>query len=608
VSFPQADILFESSWEVCNKVGGIYTVVSSKVRPLMNHYKGRRYICIGPYFPDNINGEFQEFEVPKEFEHIFEILRNENIKCYYGHWLLYDKPEVILIDFKDYFYRSNDIKKELWESHQIDSLGAPFDFDEPVVWSAAVARFLEEYHSRNIEDKIVAQFHEWMAGTSLLMLKNRNIPIGTVFTTHATMLGRTLASKDIDIYSDLKQIDPKKASYDSGMHYKHLTEVACAHAAEVFTTVSEITAMEAEHILGKKPDILLMNGVDMQTYQTIEENSIKHFKYREKIMEFITAYFFSYYQFDFDETLIYFTSGRYEYHVKGLDILIKSLSAVNDRLKRIKSNKTIVTFFFIPLGQDGIKKEILENVDFYKDIRDTFRDNRDTIFSRAIRTIISSKELTKETAFTKEIIDELEGGLHRFKKPGQNPPLCTHDIYNENDNTIINAFKENNLLNRAEDRVKVILYPIYLNGADGLLNTDYNETIIGTHLGIFPSYYEPWGYTPLETAAQAVPSITTDLGGFGRFIRSNFDKSKNKGIFILERLNVAEAEEVQQLTEMILHYTLLPKDERVENKINSKKLAERCDWSILIENYIEAHNLALTRVIEKQLNNCECHP
>jgi glycogen synthase len=603
MSFPQADVLFEASWEVCNKVGGIYTVVSSKVRPIMNHYKGKDYICIGPYFPNNFQGEFEELDPSIELKEIFETLKKENIKCYYGKWLLADKPETILIDSREYFYIANDIKKQLWDHYKIDSLGSQFDFDEPIVWSAAVARFLEEYYKRNKTKKIISQFHEWMAGSALLNLKIKKIPIATIFTTHATMLGRTLASRDIDIYTELDKIDPIKSSYECGMQSKHLTEVACAANAEVFTTVSEITAMEAEHILKRKPDVLLLNGLDMKSFQTIEENSIKHFKYRERIMSFLTSYFFPYYQFDLEETLIFFTSGRYEFHVKGLDILIKSLSQVNERMKKIKSNKTIVTFFFIPMGQNGIKKETLENIDFYKDIRDTFRENRDSIFSRMIRAFLSSKEITKEVALTEDIIEDLEGGLHRFKKYGVNPPLCTHDIYNEENDQIIRSLKENNLLNKEEDRVKVILYPTYLNGADGLLNTDYYETIIGTHLGIFPSYYEPWGYTPLETAAQAVPSITTDLGGFGRYIKQHFDKNKNKGIFILDRLKSKEAEEVQQLSEILLHYTLLPRDERVENKINSKKLAEKCDWSILIENYIIAHNLALTKLLEKTENS-----
>ncbi len=246
----KAELVLEVSWEVCNKVGGIYTVVKSKAEQMLHHYEGR-YFTIGPYFYYRIKGDFTEERPPEKLISAFEELKQEGIICHYGKWLIKGKPDTILIDSIGYFNHKDRVKGELWESFKVDSLmDSHFDFEEPVVWSYCAGKLIEKISNVEKNKKIVAHFHEWLAGAGLLYLKRNSIKVGTVFTTHATMLGRTLAGMNIDIYGKLGEIDATKEAYNSHIQAKFLMEVACANNAEVFTTVSEITGMEAEHFLG----------------------------------------------------------------------------------------------------------------------------------------------------------------------------------------------------------------------------------------------------------------------------------------------------------------------------------------------------------------------
>ncbi|MBW2970659.1 glycogen/starch synthase, partial [Candidatus Woesearchaeota archaeon] len=351
---PKAEFLFEVSWEICNKVGGIHTVVKSKVHPILNYY-GEKYFVIGPYFVDKASDEFQELLPPPQLKEIFKTLSQEGIYCHYGTWIVPGEPKAILVDYSNYQKEGNRIKGELWQNFQIDSLNSSFhDFDQPIIWAYAVGRLLQlivEFGGA----KVVAQFHEWLSGAALLYLKSRNVRIATVFTTHATMLGRTMTGNNLELYSVINKIDPNEEAYKLGIQSKHQMETQCAQNADVFTTVSEITGIEAEALLKKKPDVLLPNGLNLEKFPTIEEITIKHRQLRDKMHEFIMYYFFPYYKFDLDEAFFYFIAGRYEFHDKGIDLFIDALGSLNERLKKEESNKTVIAFFWIPANFRGIK-------------------------------------------------------------------------------------------------------------------------------------------------------------------------------------------------------------------------------------------------------------
>ena len=593
----KAKYLFEVSWEVCNKVGGIYTVVKSKAQQMVKHYK-EFYFLIGPYFDNKSMREFQP-EVPDEkLNKVFEKLKNKKIIAYYGKWLIKGKPKTILIDFSKFFEKKNDIKKQMWEGYEIDSLNSPYDYDEPVVWANAVARFLEEF-SHVFEGEKVAHFHEWLSGAALLYIKKKNIKIGTVFTTHATMLGRTLAGNNVDLYSIknnkciLELMNIEREAHNYNITAKHQLEKATAQYADVFTTVSEITGLETEHILKRKPDILIPNGLDFSELPNLEEIPIKHKVYKAKVREFIISYFFPYYPLDIENTLFYFIAGRYEFKNKGIDVTIKALALLNEKLKKEKSKKTIVVFFFIPANIKKMNLSVIESKALFEDIEDSVDDNLKEIRERIIYGLAQQKLPTKTKIFDEDFLLELRNKILSFKKEGY-PPLSTHELVDEQNDLILKSFRESKLSNKKTDNVKVVFYPYYLSASDGLLDLNYYSAIWGCHLGIFASYYEPWGYTPLECAAYGVPSITTDLAGFGKFVLAN--SKEEPGIFVIKRQGKKEEFVVKKLADRLYRYTTLPKNDRIKCKIKAEHFAPLCDWGKLVVNYIKAHNMALEKI------------
>jgi len=604
MTLTKADIVFEVSFEVCNKVGGIYTVVTSKAAILEQYYH-QGYFLIGPYFAQQALGEFEEKLPEKNLKKAFdELKQEEGIICHYGKWLIKGEPDVILIDFQNYMHKANDIKKEMWEQFKVDSLRAGYDYDEPVVWSYVAGKLIEKIAKYEDKKKCVAHFHEWLSGAGILYLKSRNARIATVFQTHATILGRTLASSDVDIYAldekgeccTMENLDPIESAYQYNLESKYLLERRSAELSDVFTTVSEITSMEAEFLLGKKPEILLPNGLDIDKFPTFEELSIKHKMHRDKIRSFCLSYFFPNYSFDLKQSLFYFLAGRYEFHDKGIDIYIRALGKLNQKLKAKKNGKTIIAFIWVPAGIRGIKQDILENQVHYRDINDSLNENIENIKRDIGYAIFSDKDLNKTSVFENEFIMELKRKLMKFKKEGL-PPVSTHNLNDEND-IILRSLREAGLNNNEDDKVKVIFYPIYLSGADGLLDLNYYESMQGSHLGIFPSYYEPWGYTPLEAGALGVSSVTTDLAGFGRYIQKYSETEKNRGIFVLRRFGVPDEDVVRDLSHIMFKFANLTHNNRVVNKIQARKLAKLADWRIMGKNYVIAHNIDIEKVFK----------
>ncbi|MFH1850675.1 MAG: glycosyltransferase [archaeon] len=579
-------LLFEVSWEVCNKVGGIYTVITSKIEVIQRHFKGE-YHLIGPFLPEKPPLDFVEETPPAAFKDAFGKLRDMGIKCHYGTWNVAGKPNTILIDITSFASQRNGIKQRLWDEYQIDSLNTEYyEFDQPVIWATAVGITLEAI-SREGSDHIIGHFHEWLAGAGLLYLKSAKSPISTVFTTHATMLGRSIAASGRNLYSLLDSINPLQEAQNMGIQAKHLMEVACAANATVFTTVSEITAIEAEKLLGRYPDVLLLNGLNIAAFPTFEERSIKHKIFKQKIFEFLLYYFFPYYSFDLSETLIFFTCARYEFRDKGIDIMIEALSRLNQRLKAENSKRTIVTFIWVPANISGIDAELLETRKYFKDLKGDIDDESDDIKNRLISALVAKKPVKIDTLLDAELLEEIQRKVQRLVRDGR-PPLSTHNLCDPND-AVLQSLRKNGLTNNPDDRVKVIFYPAYLTGADSLLDTSYYESMLGSHLGIFPSYYEPWGYTPLECAALGTCALTTDVAGFGRYIAKKAS-SKVPGIYVLPRYN--DDDPSGKLADIMHRFSRLNKQQRVKNKIEAKRLASSADWKIFIKNYLEAYRLA----------------
>jgi glycogen synthase len=579
--------VFEVSWEVCNKVGGIYQVVKSKAELLKRRYP--TFITVGPYFQQQAQFEFQQQPIPPAFRQGLDELEAEGIRCLYGKWLIRGEPTTILLDCRNARIDIDAVKGELWERYGVDSLGAGHDYDEPLVWAWCVGKLIEKL-APNCPGPVVAHCHEWLSGFTALYLRSRQPHVGTVFTTHATMLGRTMCARGQDLYGTLGTFDPEARARQLGVADKFTMERACALHSHVFTTVSKITALEAEHLLGRKADVLTLNGLDDSKFPTFEEASVLHQKNREKIRDFLEFYFFSHYTFDMDQTLIMFITGRNEFRNKGIDVLIDALGRLNRRLAEEESKKTVVVFFWIPNEVHGIKTELLEEKGVFNHIKQYVEENTSEFTRRLLRNAPNIQEYSCTELLSPDFIRNVQRQMAMLKHVGD-PPLVTHNIPSEEQDTMVQSFRRAGLHNNKDNPVKVISYPVYLTGADGLLDLTYNEAVSGCHMGVFPSYYEPWGYTPLEAMAFGVPAITTDLAGFGAFVEPH----AGKGIHVLRRHSRTYDDTVQELFEMLLAYSQKDKFQRNEEKTQAKALTKLTDWATFITYYHQAHNLAVER-------------
>lgn len=585
------DRLFEISFEVCNKVGGIYTVLSSKARFVAETYKNK-YITIGPYFEANAEKEFIENQPPEEYKAIFSNLLQKGIKVHYGNWDIKGKPLTILIETNEVYNANvNMLKAEYWSKYKLDSLGAGYDFNEPMLWSSAVAEFIIEFSKFYKNDKIVAHAHEWLSGFSIMKLKGiKNIK--TVFTTHATMLARTISNYGYNVYDDINKYDPMELAYKYNIQSKHLTEKICANIADCFTTVSKITAIETEHFYGKIPDVITENGLDKENFYNSEKTIVKQLESKKSLKEFISYYFSPFYQLDTDKSIILFISGRYEFKNKGIDLFIKSLGKLNNKLKELNFNKNIVVFFLVPRDVNSINNLILYQKSKYRHFKTLIDKNIDNIKSSLLKNIMSNTNVSNDL-FSDEFLDKIRKSQIEYFEGGL-PPLSAFNFNNFDDDNIIKSLNCENLLNRKEDVVRVIDYPIYLDGNDGLLDMDYEEVVLGCDLGIFPSYYEPWGYTPLENAVLGIPSVTCDVAGYGNYIL-NLKSYESKGIFLVNRKSKSQKEIVDQLFNILYNYVKLDQKSLIEHKIVAKRLSELTDWNILYKKYKKAYDIAINK-------------
>lgn len=530
--------LFEVSWEVCNKVGGIYTVLRSKLRQVLKSF-GDDYILIGPLLKENRH--FIE-DNSVRCATIKKILTDKNINCKVGYWDTGVKPLVILVDFENR-YKLDVLLYNLWADFGIDSLASNYEFYEPILFSTAAAEVIEVLSQADTtKDKtVIAHFHEWLCGAGLLYIKKHCEKIPTVFTTHSTVLGRALSNNNKSIYnlpqSFIPNVEVKK--YGVSTSAKHLLEVASAKHATCFTTVSEVTAKECYVILGRYPDKILMNGLDIERKRNIVSESIigaTRAKLREIAAKVIGTNLP-------ENTLLMITSGRYEFHNKGFDVLINSLAQLETKLT--KESPPIVVFFFIA-----------ENI------------------------------RTKEDSL-------LNGNATLLNEQKNAIGIAVNQIKNVNTDSIIKACIDNNF-KQTDRKIHIVYSDAYLNGTDGVFDIIYEQVLASCDISIFPSYYEPWGYTPLESIAYGVPTLTTDLAGFGLWICS-LKKECMYAINMLPRKGINDIDFTNSLTNYLLDFVEKTSDHAFIAAIHATafEIAKFADWEHMYGEYLEAYDEAL---------------
>ncbi|HEY3374799.1 MAG TPA: glycosyltransferase [Candidatus Aquicultor sp.] len=588
--------LFEVSWEIANKVSDLYTILASKSALIKEEYNDY-YFLIGPYFADVSESRFIRRQPPEFLQRARNDLAAEGLRFHYGTWLLDSEPQVILIEFTNELAQLAQFKTWLWDTHRVDSLFAGSDFEEPLAFSWAAGKLIESIRHMGVKREcIIVHAHEWAAGAALLYAQAAGLDCSTVFTVHTTGVGRSLALAGATFGENIDSIDEGWVAADPGVTGRHTLEKAVALNADVFTTTSEVTTKEAGAFYGRKPDVVLPNGLDLMEFPRMQEIDNAHHKNRTKLDEFVQYYFFPRYSFDLDKTLFFITAGRYAFHEKGIDLLIDALSALNQRLKEEDSDTTIVAMLFMPAANSGVSDQVIENKFRHQQIMQIIGKEAEKVLNRIARAYGGEHAFDSEWILGKEFLEQVPVNQRRLKRGG-NPPLVTHDLPDADRDAILSAFKQKELLNAAGDRVKVVFYPAQLSGGDGLLDMQLFDVMAGADLGVFPSLYEPWDYAQLEAGALGLPLITSDLSGYGRALkRIGADNGANKklsGTNVMNRDASNYEVQLKELSSILYRHAMLEDAERLQLRLHAQTLAKNFDWRLLMKYYFQAYAFAV---------------
>ena len=539
------DYLFEVSWEVCNKVGGIYTVLATKSLYLKTELK-RHHILVGPdvWMDTESNPDF--IEDPLLYRDWKAQAAAEGLRLRVGRWNIQGQPTAILVDFKQFLTNQNNILTEYWKRFGVDSLTGNWDYKESALFGYAAGKVIESFYRYNLSpaDKVVAQFHEWMTGAGLLYIKGTQLPIATVFTTHATVVGRCLAGNNLPLYDSMSLYDGDSKARDFNVLARHSLEKKSAQNADIFTTVSEITASECKQFLQRDVDIITPNGFENDfTPATDEEYMQLRSAARAKLVEVATAMSGETVP---DNSIFVGIGGRYEWRNKGIDVFIDALDSLN---RSSFEGKSIQAFIFIPSGNNGPDKEL-------------------------VAKLAGTGSATYVTRTSHYLIDP------------------EYDI-------ISRRLNELNFKNAVGDKVKVYFIPSYLNGNDGVFDMTYYDLLAGLDLTLFPSYYEPWGYTPLESLAFKIPTATTTLAGFGLWVKERC-KGEHPGILVIPRNDSNYRNVVEDVAGRVKEIARLTKEERKAYMDNAREVSEIALWENNIVYYKEAYSKALEKVIAEK--------
>ena len=538
------DYIFESSWEVCNKVGGIYTVLSTRAKTLQDAFKDR-IIFIGPDLGNANSLYFKEDDgLLKEWK---TQAQDEGLIVRLGRWCVPGEPIAVLVDFSQYYKDKNDIYTWLWEHYGVDSLHAYGDYDEASMFSYGAAKVVESFYNFYLDDtkKVIYHGNEWMTGLGLLYINNKLPKVATLFTTHATSIGRSIAGNNKPLYDYLFAYNGDQMAGELNMQSKHSIEKQTARYADCFTTVSQITANECKELLDKEADFVLPNGFENDFVPKGAQFTKKRKAARKRIFEVANALLGV--ELDDDDTLIVSTSGRYEFRNKGVDVYIEAMN----RLKRdSRLGKKILAFIEVP-GWVGEPRQ--------------------------------------------DLVSRVESG-QKYDKP-LHVPMITHWLHNMSHDNVLDMMKHLDMNNRGEDNVKLIFLPCYLNGNDGVFNMKYYDLVLGNDLCIYPSYYEPWGYTPLEAIAFKVPCITSDLAGFGLWANSEIGHNGEiiDGVKVIHRTDYNYSEVADKIKDTVTEFSNFTAADVKKSRDNAEKLSRKALWSNFIKYYYQAYDYALRK-------------
>ena len=546
------DYIIEVSWEVCNKVGGIYTVLSTRAKTILEK-TGAQLIFIGPdVWKGTENPLFREDK--RLLAGWRKKATEEGIEIRIGRWEIPGNPIAVLVDFTPYYNIKNQIYADAWNLFGVDSLHAYGDYDEASMFSYAAARVAESFYNNVItketkndnSPKVIYQAHEWMTGLGALFLKHWIPSIATIFTTHATSIGRSIAGNMKPLYDYMSGYNGDQMANELNMESKHSIEKQSAHRVDCFTTVSEITDVECTQLLEKPADVILVNGFEDDFVPKGAAFTAKRKAARKTMLNVASNLLGQ--QFA-DDTIIVSTGGRYEFRNKGIDILLESLKRLADEPSL---DRDVLAFINVPAWVKGPRKDLQERLEAASGIQLSALEN----------------------------------------------PVISHELYNMDDDKALSMMRAIGLNNDPKSRVKVIFVPCYLNGNDGIFNMPYYDLLPGDDLAVYPSYYEPWGYTPLESVAFHVPTITTDLAGFGLWansLKGEYSQLED-GVKVVHRTDSNWDEAADEIKNTILAFTKMDAKLVTQLRRRASDIAKKALWDKFVKYYLEAYDIALSKV------------
>jgi len=534
------EYIFETSWEVCNMVGGIYTVLSTRAATLQKKLLDK-LVFIGPDVWFGKENPYFE-EIPELYPEWKAFTEGEyHLKIRVGRWKVPGEPIAVLVDFMPLMLRKDEIYGRVWEQVGVDSIAAYGDYDESSMFGYSTGIIIESYYrffNLNSENQVIAHFNEWMTTFGAFYIKANLPAVATVFTTHATSIGRSIAGNHKPLYDYLNEYNGDQMAYELNMVSKHSTEKIAAHVVDCFTTVSEITGIECEQLLEKKPNVITPNGFENDFVPDGGKFTSKRKEARatlRHVAENLLGYKLN------KNVLFVSTAGRYEYKNKGIDTFLESLKllSIQTGLK-----KEVVVFIMVPANIKGFRSDLASALNH------------------------SETELNSWNRFT------------------------THELVDYYSDKIMSAIHWFHFTNQQTQAVKIIFVPSYLNGSDGIFNKTYYDLLIGMDLTVFPSYYEPWGYTPLESVAFSVPTITTDLSGFGQWVSHNLHEIE-QGVGVIHRSDYNGYIVAEHIAEMIHKFASFNVEEIKAVREKASIIAEKALWKHFIHFYDKAYHIAL---------------
>ncbi|MCA1746023.1 MAG: glycogen/starch synthase, partial [Bacteroidales bacterium] len=460
------------------------------------------------------------------------VMQYEGVRVKVGRWNVHGQPLVILVDFSPFVAKKNEILSYLWENFRVDSISGHWDYVESALFGYAAGVVIESFYRFYLTpaDKVIAHFNEWMTGSGALYLKDKLPQVGTIFTTHATTIGRSLAGNGFPVYDEMAGYDGDLKAQELGVMAKHSMEKMTAANVDCFATVSDITANECAQFLKRGVDVVTPNGFENDFVPEGKLYDEKRKAAQEKLRHVASCVLG--YQMS-EKALLVASSGRYEFRNKGADVILDALKTLNEDQTL---DREILFFVLIPANTYGPRKDL---------------------------------------------IDRLHGAPYDEALPN---PFLTHGLNDLGYDPILNKIQEIHLNNEASEKVKLIFVPSYLNGDDGIFNIPYYDLLIGMDLTVFPSYYEPWGYTPQESIAFGIPTVTTTLAGFGIWA-SQFSKSVFDGVAVITRNDSNREEAVRSIVSVIKTFAASEASKIAEASKKCFKLAAELEWDNLIKHY-----------------------